>query len=895
MAADGPLGDERPEDSVDRRQTEAAVLESLFGEPSESGRFRRIRFLGRGAMGRVELAEDTMLDRRVALKRLTPRRAGRERARDRVKREARALAQIEHPAVVRLYDVLEEGEQLTLVMEYVEGPTLRAWLAQRHSTAEIRAVLLAAARGLAAAHTRGVVHRDVKPDNIIVLPGGTAKVIDFGLAFADGSVLASEPAAGEPDAPDAITRTGAVVGTPAYMAPEQFLEGPVDARCDQFALCVVAWEALVGTRPFRGDTSAAVAENVARGRVDADALRRLPRRLRPVLLRGLSTDPGDRYHDMTALAAALGHDPRTRAVIGVGVLAVGATAWGVGRWGREPAAPQPDPCAAVDARADEIWTTERAERLRSRLGAAGPGFATRVADRVVERSDAWVSTWRAETIRLCRRNAAAATPTSACLDTTLDEFDTVARGFEALEGPRITRALTALDRVANPRRCGRPAFVESAFSEPDDSAVSEARALRLEAQSELAQGHYEAALPLASKARASVARGTNVALDAELELTLARAHFQLDQTDEAERAYLDAANAAESSAYDELAAVIWSEFAQMAGLQRVDAERMRFYIERADAAVNRLGNPPLQRAIVEQRRGQAEIAAGRPAAAVPYLERGLALVEHLPHGQRTRSAIATDLGRVAYSQGEFDAAITAFETLVSANLRALGPEHPSVADARHNLGSVMVAAGRLDEARGVLAVALEGRKRIYGARHEKVAGTLNSIASIAFSQERYDEALEGYTTVSAMRRAAQGPHVKLADALANRGRALTGLERYDEADAAFDEAATMLLDLVGEDHLGYADALSGWASSRALAGDPNAAVERYEHVVAVRETGLGADAPRTLRTVLELARAEHQAGRTAAARERLDTLLANPKIGDDLAEDARALRAEIET
>lgn len=844
-------------------------------------------------MGSVELAEDTMLDREVALKRLVPGRAHDAHARERIQREARSLAQVEHPAVVGIHDVLEEREALTLVMEYVPGPTLRQWLQRSRSPESIVSVLRAAAGGLQAAHARGLVHRDFKPENVIVLEDRAAKVIDFGLAWAEPSSLTRSEADAEADR--SLTQTGAVLGTPAYMAPEQILERPVNARTDQFSFCVVAWEAFAGTRPFPGKTLQAIAENAAHGRVDQTALERIPRRIRPVLMRGLSADPEARHTDMDALANALAGGRRGRwwALGAVGLAGVGAVSVWSGAEEPPTVSAAADPCEAADARAQQVWTPARATALRDRMFAVAPDYAPAVARRVSERADAWVAAWGEQAILACRAGRDNTVPpegvgaTQTCLEVSLDEFDALLSEFDESSGRGVTRVLTTLDRMPAPDRCVRRAFVDAAFGTAATPAVERARRQRTLAQVELARGQYEAALPLAVEARAALPPGENLALDAELGLTLARVHFQLGNTEAASRAYLDAANAAEGSSFDELAATVWTELARSAGVQRLDAERARFYVERADAAVRRLGDPPVRRARVEQRRGQVEIAAGNPVAAIPHLERGLALVEDLPSGQRMRASISMDLGKVAYAQGDFDAASAAFERVIDSNQQAFGERHPAVADARHNLGSILVAARRLEEARVVLDAALEGRKRAYGAEHAKVASTLNSIASIEFSQGHYADALAGYTKVAAMFRAARGgPHVSIAEAVANRGRALTGLARFEEADAAFEEATVMLEPLVGVDHLSYADALSGWASSRAQSGAHAQAAELYARAVEIRRRGLGSGAPRTLRTVLALASARRKSGQSTAARALLQSVLETPALGAQLTGEA---------
>ena len=247
------------------------------------GRYELVRSLGAGGMGVVWEAIDPELGRRVAIKLMREERSAR--LAERMKREAQALAQLHHPNVVAVYDVgLDDGE-LYLVMQLVVGATIdRVLEASTLTRGEIVALVAQAGRGLAAAHRAGIVHRDFKPSNVLVDGDGVARVSDFGLARASdaGGGGAGGVADGSLDA--SITR-GDLVGTPAYMAPEQFLGGPITAATDQFAFCVTLWEALAGERPFAGASVDEVREAVIAGRM-RELPARIPRRARSVLLRG---------------------------------------------------------------------------------------------------------------------------------------------------------------------------------------------------------------------------------------------------------------------------------------------------------------------------------------------------------------------------------------------------------------------------------------------------------------------------------------------------------------------------------------------------------------------------------------------------------------------------------
>jgi len=307
--------------------------------PGSIGRFQISRLLGIGGMGVVYLAEDPALGRKVAIKLLHADRAHHANAQARLQREARALASLSHPHVVVVHEVGMHEGQVYLVMEHVAGPTLREWTLARPS--EWQAILgqyRAAGEGLAAAHRAGIIHRDFKPDNVLVDEDGRARVLDFGLA-SPGAEPPSKDVSWDERGPVDLTKTGAVLGTPAYMAPEQFLKATVDARTDQFSFCIALWEALFGQRPFEGDELLQLCSRVIAGQLRKPPPRtRVPASIVAALQRGLCADPTRRFASMPELLAALA-EPRggRTARIAVGSAAVLAglavTAWLV----REPA------------------------------------------------------------------------------------------------------------------------------------------------------------------------------------------------------------------------------------------------------------------------------------------------------------------------------------------------------------------------------------------------------------------------------------------------------------------------------------------------------------------------------------------------------------------------------
>jgi predicted Ser/Thr protein kinase len=281
--------------------------------PRSIGRFVILRHLGQGGMGVVYAAYDVELDRKLAVKLLhhTEHQSAERRAR--ILREAQAMARVSHPNVVHIYEVGEAAGQVFIAMEFIEGMTLGDWQRRSGTTWEqVLRMYLAAGQGLDAAHGVGLVHRDFKPDNVLVGSDQRPRVADFGLARTVGSVEVPRSPTGAGARLDSpLTMTGSILGTPAYMSPEQYRGEPADSRSDQFSFCAALYEALYKKLPFAGETFSELSENVLAGRLQPiDPASPIPESIAQALQRGLSLRPEQRFPTMRELLEALSRNPQ---------------------------------------------------------------------------------------------------------------------------------------------------------------------------------------------------------------------------------------------------------------------------------------------------------------------------------------------------------------------------------------------------------------------------------------------------------------------------------------------------------------------------------------------------------------------------------------------------------
>ncbi len=717
-------------------------------------RFVILGLVGRGGMGEVYAAYDPDLDRKVAIKLLRARGDAAD-GKTRLLREAQAIAKLQHPNVVVVYDVGTFADSVFLAMEFVEGRTVGGWLhAGERSQSEILGVFLAAGRGLFAAHAAGLVHRDFKPDNVMVTDDGQVRVMDFGLArhVSEQEAATSSSESSEASRPDVdpdqtmrlgkspaveipassgkylslkLTQTGAMLGTPAYMSPEQFAVRPTDARTDQFSFCVALYEALYGDRPFAGDTFVAMMTSVTTGAVRPPrAKTRVPTWMRKVLLRGLATDPGLRFASMNALLQALQTDPRVRVRRTVAALAATAFVAAATVAARHASRTERALCLGGAERLAGVWETSgvrspRKSAIRGAFAATGASYAERAfwsASRFLdEYADRWVSMYseacQATHVR-GEQSAELLDLRMGCLNERLGDLRALTDVFAAANAKVVENAVMSAGSLARIDRCGDVALLRAVVEPPADPTtrdhVEAARAELSRLKALVQSGNCGQAQPLAADLLTEVRKIGYQPLLADTLITVAGetedCATAFSNVDLAEEAF----GVALASHHDEAAADAAAQIPAMIADRARQTARARDWLAIGRAVVARIGgNPALSadfdvaEAVILQYEGNgaASVAVARRACAAQETIRGK---DH-PFIVICRNTEAESLE----AAGQHEQALVVISGVRETFARVLGPTHPFVAMASNNMGEILNSLHRYPESAPVFERAIE--------------------------------------------------------------------------------------------------------------------------------------------------------------------------------------------
>ena len=760
----------------------------LSGSPAPEltvGRYRLLQLVGRGGMGEVYAAHDPELDRRVAIKILRADARPDTIEAARLAREAQAVARLSHPNVVAIYDVGTSAGRMFLAMELVEGETLAAWLAHHtRTTSEILSMFLMAGRGLCAAHRAGIVHRDFKPQNVMVASDGSARVMDFGLA-----------AAGGPDHTPQVrlTKAGAILGTPLYMSPEQMVGQAVDPRADQFSFCVSLWEALHGARPFEGSTVLELRGDVLAGRPRPGPLRgRVPRRIQAALLRGLAVDRTRRFADMNALLDELTASPtaapsRTAAVgVALGMALAGLLGGGLAWRARVRKAAACDPAAKLA----NVWETTPDGQTRLEMRTAFLSAAHDVPDarerfeRVSQLLDGYANEWATASRETCEATSRAAdgAPTlrTNCLERRRAELAALADVLAHADAKAVRRSIAAVASLARVDRCADLASLRSAPLPPDNrelrARVDQLTGRMLMLRASAAAGHDWQSLESVGALIEDVRAVSYQPLLVETLLVDARIRSPFDP---------------------EGALPLYEEAYRRAGTLHLDD----FAAEAAIQMTAIVGTIQHRFPDGERWAGLAEAALGQAS------ER-----------ERLRGWLFNVRGTLEAARGQWRRAEIDFASSASLREQVLGSAHPDVATSQVNLARSMLMLGNAAEAYEAAGRALKLASTVFPADAYEVNAALLARAHALLALNRASEARADMTAVeSSFERTLGRDHPFLADPMTVLGQVALAEGRPNEARAVLERAweirSTHVTDAGAREETAFALARAIWGSS----------------------------------------------------------------------------------
>ena len=913
MSEPAPASDDTPSPSVAdldlrERLALAALERRMLGDeasvPVVGGRYVLLEELGAGGMGVVRRAFDRELRREVALKflRLGHRARGVDEAR--LSREARTLAQLSHPHIVEIYDVQSDQDAFFVAMELVSGGSVREWLAaEARPWSSILDVFLQAADGLIAAHEAGLVHRDVKPSNLMLGDDGRVRVVDFGIARHTGtgsepSAVSSEAATPIGGTDEALTRPGMVLGTPGYVAPEQLGGRGVDARSDQFAWCVSLYEALHGRRPYSNFEIRALADgesaSVPAGPGEARRTP-VPAWLHAVLVRGLAADPKERWPSMAALVDAIAAGRRRRRRWPVVALGLGASVAGLVGWMMLTRAPVG--CAREAAAMVDSWNDQWATRVREAFAATEVPYAEVAAQRVHDGVDRYVRGWTRAHAEVCATDRTA--PSSAsdrahakrrlrCLAehrVAVSALVDVLVAADAEVVRRSSQAVAALPRFDTCQGRG-PDGHESARHPKVVAAIARAAAL-------VDAGRVHAGLQAAEQALAAAEAigAPRLVHRARREYGVALHH--VDRFDEAvdvlSEAYFEAVRLDDPLA----AATTAAELVMVTGERMARPDDALSWARHARALVEASDLGPAIEVRLLQVEAIAHRSAGQRREAIRLGRESLARFEILPDADPVDVAWThNNLGIALQEDEQHEAALAEHEHARRLLEGSLGPVHPDLSVVLNGIGGDLLGLGRLDDAREAFANSLAVREAAFGPDHLDVAASHNNLGVVLVELSRFDEASEHYRHALRIHEArGRDGHWTIADLRYNLG--FVELRRGDHVLAveAFGEALDAYERAYGPSHPNVAEAANALAV--ALEG-----VARYEEARAlhrralrIRESALGADSADYAASVYNLGLNGLKSGDFALAERELVRARA---LADALGDADRVAEAETE-
>jgi tetratricopeptide (TPR) repeat protein len=918
-------------DRVERHLDDCATCRETIGHvsatgdvaPRTLGRYRLDRVIGSGGMGVVWQAWDPALERGLAIKLLRPEVTDAN-GRARMVREARALARLQHPNVIAIHDVGELGDDLFIATELIDGETMDRWQRGR-PPAEVIAAYAQAARGLAAAHGLGLVHRDVKPSNILHGRDGRVRVGDFGLATRDSATAPTAPAHGPTTIVDPrLTVDGEVVGTPAYMAPEQRDGGSVDARADQYSLCLALAEALLGAQP-RPDATAA---ELAASGVDAPW---------GAIARGLATRPADRHPDLAPLIAALGGEAtparRWRAPLvaaGAVVVAVAGTLVALRLAASDPAVA----CAGRQPLAG-AWDPAMRRAITDAFHASKLAYGDDAAFGVIGAIDTWAREFTAEDRRACeddanRRQAAEViAKRRSCLSRLRQQVVALGERLTTQPDPRtIQRGPISARQLTAPATCNTPVGLADLTvpADPEAAARVDALSTRVTAARTLRHLGKLAEARTAAESVLADARATGflpVIAEAQQELGTIL-HAQDDPG--AEHALEDALAVAAQAHADYRTAAISALLVEIVGAKG-DVAAAERQARLARPAIIRAGNDRNLEAVIERGLGATNMNAQKYAVAYDHYRRAeeihtalgrtddvdfdrraqvnaLGSVDRIDEATRiNQQVLASDRanlgpkhprtiadmtagGMILFRSGRYAEAATALEAALVLEEEVSGRDSVRTATLRGRLGGVYMTMGRLAEAEPLFADVVRALSADAATEPAELAGQRMNLAGIRILLGRHAEARAELTALADAAREA-GDNDFLGLVLQNLAETLTRDGKHAEALVAGREALELDIKVFGAKSRRAAEAHAILGNIYTGLGKPALATTEYRRAIELFETVIGKETPQLGDPLVGLAEL-HLARKDAAGAKPLLERAVAVLAGGDPVDLARA-------
>ncbi len=809
------------------------------------GRYLMLDKLGEGGMGVVHAAYDPELDRKVALKILSARfnASAAGPAQQRLMREAQAMARVSHPNVIAVHDVGTVGDQVFVAMELVDGGTLNRWFKDTQRTwKEILKVFVDAGKGLAAAHSAGLVHRDFKPDNVLIGLDGRVRVTDFGLArLVSGPRQEETPLtpSGDPEAVVSrgledssrmleaqLTQVGAVMGTPAYMSPEQHLGEVPDARSDQFSFCAALFWALFRKRPFDPQVLAAVAgRTLGGGNTDAgtkverpnlvkdrqtipgrgiilDPPRepKVPKYVRRALMRGLAIHPDDRFPSMEALLKTLSRDPRRaqqRYLLAGGAALITTAVV----FASQQVASRQQLCSGAERKVAAVWNPQVQQAIGKTFEAVGQSWATDAVSRIVKEFDGHTLKWTRMHTEACEATRIRGEQSDQvmslrmiCLDRKLGEVKALSELIQKGDPKVLERALEATYSLTPIERCADIASLTAAVPRPENpqtlAQVERVEKLLAEVKALFDAGRYKSALEVAQTAVESARPLAYPPVEAEALNWLGWSQVYSGDLKSAEQSLDRAILAAEAGHHDLERLQATSRQIYNVGYKQTRFEDGARWFERAQALLQRLGGNQELEAEVLSYEGGRLTANGRFAEAAEKYERAISVGNAVfsPSHPR-RGSFRSNLAAVYGRMGEAKRAVKLSEEALEFLGQTLGPQHPKTGYAHYIVAMQYLELEDWAQAHQHIARALEIRERTLGPTDLLVGETHDIVSTLYKEEGRYEDALKhGRLSLEIKLRSLGPDHVDLAYAYENIGQALIGLHQPREAITLLEKA-----------------------------------------------------------------------------------------------------------